>query len=140
MDALFASVAGSVFSALTGIMIHRLTHNAHKGIANNRTYFLPCFSMLFSFPSMLLLINRIQIYSEYITYLILGTIFCMLTFLIIYIMLHYFDRVYLKKKSPLGENYIATKWPYIFVSAAISSVSISVLLGWFLCICLVFPK
>jgi hypothetical protein len=140
MDVLFASMAGVVFSLLIGVMIHNLAYNAHKGITNNREYFLPCFSMILTFPSMLLLIDRIRIYSKYVSYLVAGTIFCIIMFLAIYVMLYYFDRVFLKRQSPERKNYNATKWPYIFVASAVSSVSISVLLGWFLSICLLFPE
>ena len=136
MDFIFAAIAGTSFSILITIMLIMLIRNAQRGIINHKIYFLPCCQMIFTFISLLLLIFRIQKYDAYSLYLAVGAMCCAILSAINYIMLYYFDTVSLKKQYPEGLLYINAPKYYLIVVSIVSSITISVLLGWFIYICL----
>lgn len=140
MDYIFASITGIFFSILCGLMLFILTQKAQKGVEKNKVYFLPCFSSPLIFISSVSLIRRIQVYEGYLYYLLIGTILCVLLTVTDYAMLRYFDRTYLENCFPVNTVHIQAPWYYLVISAMVSAVAITVLLGWVACVCLSFMK
>ena len=130
-----AVTAGLAFSFSISLTMFLLIQNAKRGIYQTRPYLVPLLSMGFTANSLYLLIKQICLFGAFITCLIAGAVFCLLTLVVIYAMLYCFDREYLRKLLPKTQKHVPAKGMLLFLTSVISAVSITALLGWFLLIC-----
>lgn len=140
MDFVIAATAGIAFSFMSGGMLLILMRNAQKGTNSKNAYFLPCFSVFLTFPSVLLWICRLKQFENYAHYLFAWGIAFFVILALLFAMLYRLDRTYLKSLFPPDATPVYAPWYHIFVSAMVSSFSISTLLGWATYICFLLVR
>ena len=135
MEFVIAATAGIVFSFLTTVMLFSLIKNARAGIVYNRAYLIPCFSAPLTLISFLVLNDKMKGYENYLLYVCVGAVLCIVLYVCYHMMLSKFDRGVIREQYPADIEQNNAPWYYIAICSAISAVSSIVLLGWFINIC-----
>lgn len=118
---------GFVFSMLFSVMIFLQKNNANKNIVDNRVYMLPWLNSIPAFISCLLLIKRIKIYNTAIIGIV---VFCILLTAVLYILFYNYDRKSLKDWYSDNKIYTGAPKYFLFFTALVSAITMSVILGW----------
>lgn len=135
-DFIFAAVGGFIISILIFTMLFIQINNAKKNIIDKRVYMLSWFSSLPALISFIFLVKKIKVYDSYILFVIIGTVIYLLLTIIIYFVLLYYDRSYLKKLYNDNIEYSGVPNYMLLITGLDSSLSFSVVLGW-LCLSIV---
>lgn len=122
------ALTGLLYSNLFFFMIFMQKNNAKKNIIDNRTYMLSWVSALPSLISCILLFRHAIKNYSYIIGLV--AVQCVLLTMVLYLVFSRYDTKSLKGWYSDATKYNGVPKYFLFITALISAMTVSVILGW----------
>ena len=122
------ALTGLLFSNLFFFMIFMQKNNAKKNIIDNRTYMLSWVSALPSLISCILLFRHAMIKNSYIIGMV--AVICILLTIVLYLVFSRYDTKSLKGWYSDDTKYNGVPKYFLFITALISAMTVSVIFGW----------